>query len=105
MFSWSELVSCSACLACFFFKQKTAYEMRISDWSSDVCFRSKFHEFHVFLLVEVVSLHTRSNVESSAHTENMHPSFLDHRGNQYSCVAVACLKTTQRLHEDCAGLG
>src|SRR3546814_3433888 len=24
-------------LAFFFFKQKTAYEMRISDWSSDVC--------------------------------------------------------------------
>src|SRR3546814_3627664 len=24
-------------VACFFFKQKTAYEMRISDWSSDVC--------------------------------------------------------------------
>src|SRR3546814_8530316 len=31
----------SVCLWChccfFFFKQKTAYEMRISDWSSDVC--------------------------------------------------------------------
>src|SRR3546814_1808941 len=34
----------SHCLHCggdelcvFFFKQKTAYEMRISDWSSDVC--------------------------------------------------------------------
>src|SRR3546814_10721905 len=26
----------SLCLF-FFFKQKTAYEMRISDWSSDVC--------------------------------------------------------------------
>src|SRR3546814_4363816 len=30
----------------FFFKQKTAYEMRISDWSSDVCssdlFRDRF---------------------------------------------------------------
>src|SRR3546814_3012005 len=26
------------CIVCFFFvKQKTAYEMRISDWSSDVC--------------------------------------------------------------------
>src|SRR3546814_4311836 len=24
-------------LLLFFFKQKTAYEMRISDWSSDVC--------------------------------------------------------------------
>src|SRR3546814_127231 len=26
-----------SCLLFFFFKQKTAYEMRISDWSSDVC--------------------------------------------------------------------
>src|SRR3546814_18013244 len=25
------------CVFLFFFKQKTAYEMRISDWSSDVC--------------------------------------------------------------------
>src|SRR3546814_4352336 len=25
------------CGVFFFFKQKTAYEMRISDWSSDVC--------------------------------------------------------------------
>src|SRR3546814_2572490 len=25
------------CNVFFFFKQKTAYEMRISDWSSDVC--------------------------------------------------------------------
>src|SRR3546814_13966331 len=28
---------------CFVFKQKTAYEMRISDWSSDVC-SSDLHE-------------------------------------------------------------
>src|SRR3546814_11216869 len=26
-----------SCFIFFFFKQKTAYEMRISDWSSDVC--------------------------------------------------------------------
>src|SRR3546814_4568106 len=26
-----------SCFFFFFFKQKTAYEMRISDWSSDVC--------------------------------------------------------------------
>src|SRR3546814_3100817 len=33
------LTSCriSIKLDSFFFKQKTAYEMRISDWSSDVC--------------------------------------------------------------------
>src|SRR3546814_2506026 len=41
------LLACYVLLCCyyllyvlrdiFFFKQKTAYEMRISDWSSDVC--------------------------------------------------------------------
>src|SRR3546814_4842819 len=31
------LVSYGSYDLCFFFKQKTAYEMRISDWSSDVC--------------------------------------------------------------------
>src|SRR3546814_5842351 len=36
MLSWMVFtVVCFGFL--FFFKQKTAYEMRISDWSSDVC--------------------------------------------------------------------
>src|SRR3546814_6342278 len=37
---WVSLVLYWMCLLVFcffFFKQKTAYEMRISDWSSDVC--------------------------------------------------------------------
>src|SRR3546814_3925314 len=33
----SIVVCCVLFLVFFFFKQKTAYEMRISDWSSDVC--------------------------------------------------------------------
>src|SRR3546814_1706793 len=33
----------------FFFKQKTVYEMRISDWSSDVCSSDLFHSAHQFL--------------------------------------------------------
>src|SRR3546814_6755499 len=33
----SSLSSCYCVVFFFFFKQKTAYEMRISDWSSDVC--------------------------------------------------------------------
>src|SRR3546814_3425992 len=32
-----RVVSDYRVLCFFFFKQKTAYEMRISDWSSDVC--------------------------------------------------------------------
>src|SRR3546814_4804167 len=39
----------------FFFKQKTAYEMRISDWSSDVCSSDLSHarvirNFHLVTL-------------------------------------------------------
>src|SRR3546814_4009541 len=30
-------MSCFSIFFFFFFKQKTAYELRISDWSSDVC--------------------------------------------------------------------
>src|SRR3546814_3990037 len=29
-------------MSVFFFKQKTAYEMRISDWSSDVCSSDRY---------------------------------------------------------------
>src|SRR3546814_1113825 len=34
------------CSLFFFFKQKTAYEMRISDWSSDVCFPISYLHVH-----------------------------------------------------------
>src|SRR3546814_9780685 len=45
----------------FFFKQKTAYEMRISDWSSDVCSSD-------LLLPDFTRLcHTRSAGERGAH--------------------------------------
>src|SRR3546814_798668 len=48
------------CLCClfdcfvsfFFFKQKTAYEMRISDWSSDVC--SSDLDLHLLGLAELL---------------------------------------------------
>src|SRR3546814_1983996 len=35
-YDWLEVTDVSV-VSFFFFKQKTAYEMRISDWSSDVC--------------------------------------------------------------------
>src|SRR3546814_1866198 len=34
------------CLVFFLFKQKTAYEMRISDWSSDVCSSDLAWQYH-----------------------------------------------------------
>src|SRR3546814_10009544 len=43
----------------FFFKQKTAYEMRISDWSSDVC-SSDLARIHA---QEVVAVQSRVHVD------------------------------------------
>src|SRR3546814_4085975 len=37
LFMVHDCVHFGFCCVFFFFKQKTAYEMRISDWSSDVC--------------------------------------------------------------------
>src|SRR3546814_1830429 len=45
----------------FFFKQKTAYERRISDWSSDVC-SSDLDEVARYLFRRVVSWGRSSNV-------------------------------------------
>src|SRR3546814_3637029 len=45
-------MNCLVCCIFFFFKQKTAYELRISDWSSDVCssdlLRSRIHQSNAF---------------------------------------------------------
>src|SRR3546814_2553696 len=44
----------------FFFKQKTAYEMRISDWSSDVCssdLRDRLHYLHMKNCFEILLQH------------------------------------------------
>src|SRR3546814_10854610 len=60
----------------FFFKQKTAYEMRISDWSSDVCSSDlalatpstmpRYTVFHFFPLCSTHVLRLLSSAMTSA---------------------------------------
>src|SRR3546814_4696905 len=40
----------------FFFKQKTAYELRISDWSSDVCSSDLNRNHHAIFLACTIPL-------------------------------------------------
>src|SRR3546814_15100464 len=56
----SEMVRC----VLLFFKQKTAYEMRISDWSSDVCSSDLRKALNVgrILIKEVVDAHVEAGV-------------------------------------------
>src|SRR3546814_7680003 len=53
-FCWSSFRS-YVCYLFFFFKQKTAYEMRISDWSSDVCSSDLLVLFAVLALVPFIA--------------------------------------------------
>src|SRR3546814_6662899 len=46
----------------FFFKQKTAYEMRISDWSSDVC-SSDLYAVSRQQVTAMLSPHTSKSAE------------------------------------------
>src|SRR3546814_6855169 len=53
----------------FFFKQKTAYEMRISDWSSDVC-SSDLRKFGLKLSFDTIE--TRLREVFWTHNELLH---------------------------------
>src|SRR3546814_5777389 len=48
----------------FFFKQKTAYEMRISDWSSDVCSSDLVLLAQPHTVLEVWMLTVRNDAQS-----------------------------------------
>src|SRR3546814_8311318 len=71
---------------CFvFFKQKTAYEMRISDWSSDVCSSdlSSISQFESTLMTSVSSRGMLSN---------------ERKGIAMKCGGLPCL-TMRELSE------
>src|SRR3546814_5160969 len=59
---------CQLCFFVFFFKQKTAYEMRISDWSSDVC-SSDLYRYH--LMVQRGAWSNSSNAAPHRHTSSL----------------------------------
>src|SRR3546814_9327483 len=50
----------------FFFKQKTAYEMRISDWSSDVC-SSDLVQLNVAEWADGMHAHPLATLPAPAH--------------------------------------
>src|SRR3546814_2744168 len=66
----------------FFFKQKTAYEMRISDWSSDVC-SSDLLEFYSLSGMWKALLAGRQWLAGEIHT--FHPQAM---ANQISVITL-----------------
>src|SRR3546814_10650868 len=61
-----------------FFKQKTAYEMRISDWSADVCSSDLFNPARLHGLSErLITSHHENNYAGSVKALNMIETRLD----------------------------
>src|SRR3546814_10037488 len=80
----------------FFFKQKTAYEMRISDWSSDVCSSD--------LVREDVDLHGHVMEHLSPELLSLVP--LDHqqrylRVHLQNAQHLLTQRSTEKLHCHC----
>src|SRR3546814_9214400 len=58
-------INCMLLFYFFFFKQKTAYEMRISDWSSDVCSSDLRKNYEIgSKIAQAASMMTDTTVES-----------------------------------------
>src|SRR3546814_2150695 len=74
----------------FFFKQKTAYEMRISDWSSDVCSSDLAVDGADALGEVVVAVDPRlvgEHREMAVHTEDLRQQLLSeavHRSEEHT---------------------
>src|SRR3546814_9779897 len=79
----------------FFFKQKTAYEMRISDWSSDVCSSDLLQ--HRMKLVEGRRIQKRLVEEQRLRTEALATS---HQQCQTTLVVVSPLQNLQTRSEE-----
>src|SRR3546814_7383216 len=74
----------------FFFKQKTAYEMRISDWSSDVC-SSDLEPRRTLLLLS--SRHGHRSGEAAAYC---HPAGLG-TGRQHAAIEIGRASCRERV--------
>src|SRR3546814_1944449 len=65
----------------FFFKQKTAYEMRISDWSSDVCSSDLFNTRYILADPDTAPALDYDGVEGVV----AHEYFHNWSGNRITC--------------------
>src|SRR3546814_12719042 len=66
----------------FFFKQKTAYEMRISDWSSDVCSSDLVPQQELHDALGIMARLRRGHQQSGKLEEPLGIALARHRQNE-----------------------
>src|SRR3546814_10773716 len=79
MFMFIDFLFYSYLVVCifFFFKQKTAYEMRISDWSSDVC-SSDLATHHAPSMLSIPTEH-KEHLLSAAYASDLEQFIITHQ--------------------------
>src|SRR3546814_14881807 len=80
----------------FFFNQKTAYEMRISDWSSDVCSSDLVAVLAEFAVLAALHVKTGVEVERAATAVELRAQSLSLPGDQIDTVALDRLRSEER---------
>src|SRR3546814_5792286 len=75
----------------FFFKQKTAYELRISDWSSDVCSSDLLCHACMVVCLHAASLRLmRYNVPEMGRCKRLHAAMLRVRSFCFWLCELKC---------------
>src|SRR3546814_8146374 len=75
----------------FYFKQKTAYEMRISDWSSDVCSS------------DLVTQHRNGRQKRRGDRRRLHVEQAQHPGRVEAETVIAVQHTAERVGREHVG--
>src|SRR3546814_2920303 len=93
-------------LLCFFFKQKTAYELRSSDWSSDVCSSDLIGriDFERFFAKEMAGLKAEGRYRIFADLERRagdFPHAMRHGPGGAEAVTVWCRSEERRVGKEC----
>src|SRR3546814_10163565 len=85
------------CIFVFVFKQKTAYDLRISDWSSDVCSSDLRKKGSLLLGREIVC--SNSKVQSSHH-ERKYEIIGVKRSSVDNVISIKCFCHNQCRSEE-----
>src|SRR3546814_5188498 len=94
------VVRCYCRFIFFFFKQKTAYEMRISDWSSDVCSSDLNLDFEGILLIRDCGFQIEVDpLEEWVGVENLYLVNLFREGCDLTTDSREYVHTNGKMHQ------
>src|SRR3546814_19193989 len=85
----------------FFFKQKTAYEMRISDWSSDVCSSDLTPGMSGLRVAVVRSMHDGDPLAAPATAEAFERTVAALQRSEERRVGTECVSTCRSRGSPC----